>query len=542
MLNLGTVIALIKKLAPGNPAQIEEIQEELDQQKTAIHGNINNDTALKNYSIGAYDTGRNVAPIVTFIDDDNNTAFGDFWPAIITAKEIPVSMAVIVGKVGNTYYGTWDDIKNYHDNYGVEVLCHSYSHLTETSDYDNMTIDEIAWNEFGRAKKILEEHGYKTDFLLYPGSSSDTQKVRIAATRYFPVAVLAGGSEINTTPLSQHNIKRYSLGHNDGQTIDLDTYKALVDECVAKNGWLLFMSHSQYNSMTSASAEVIKELIDYIRSVGADIVSVKEGFARFGNVLNVEDSSVRDGGFKVGADGKFVNSTGVGCGFATKQIHNFYSKVEAYANNNVTEERIMNNAKNFPHAAYGILRSSRTDTNLIQYFMPYGYQEVWVRKVYGDTLPAEFTCQCVPTGSYENRNSIAHERKGNAYYDETNDRIIFCKTAGKRSVDQLTVTHGATASGNIKITYAFGSKDIEVVAGDTAQDVADKIAAATGFTGHNIIQCAENPLILYLTRLLAGTTSACSFTDTDSTGVTISVSRVVTGSASAWIDAAGNTL
>ena len=38
MLSLGTVIALIKKLAPGNPAQIEEIEEELNQQKTAIQG------------------------------------------------------------------------------------------------------------------------------------------------------------------------------------------------------------------------------------------------------------------------------------------------------------------------------------------------------------------------------------------------------------------------------------------------------------------------------------------------------------------------
>lgn len=38
MLSLGTVIALIKKLAPGNPAQIEEIQEELNQQKNAIQG------------------------------------------------------------------------------------------------------------------------------------------------------------------------------------------------------------------------------------------------------------------------------------------------------------------------------------------------------------------------------------------------------------------------------------------------------------------------------------------------------------------------
>lgn len=517
------------------------IAEAIESITNGSESEINNNTTLKNYSLGAYDTGRNIGPMVTFIDDDNSKAFANFWPAIIEAKEIPLSMAVIVGFVGGQYYGSWDDIKNYHDNYGVEILCHSYNHLTDTTDYDDMTVDEIADSEFTRAKVILEEHGYKTDFLLYPGASSDVLKVRLAAVRSFPVAVCAGGSAINVPPLAQHNIYRYPLGANDGQTIDLDTYKALVDSAVSNNGWLIFMSHSQYNCMTPASAEVIKSLIDYIRSVGADIVSMREGYARYGNVINVEDKTVRDGGFKVGADGKFKNSTGIGAGLSTEQIHNFYSKVDSYDNNNVTEERIVSNAKMFPHGAYGIMRSYRTDTNLMQYFLPYGYQEVWVRKVNGNDLPTDFTCQSVPNGVFDNRNAFAHERKGNCYYDETNNRPIFCKTAGKRTVDKLKITHGATASGNIRISYAFGTKDIAVEAGDSIEAVAAKIESAS-IIGHNVIQCAEDESVIYITRLLAQSTSALSFSDTDSTGVTATVTREVTGSSTEWVDASGNAV
>lgn len=54
MLSLGTVIALIKKLAPGNPAQIEEIEEELNQQKTAIDGFADTDANLKQLEDNGY--------------------------------------------------------------------------------------------------------------------------------------------------------------------------------------------------------------------------------------------------------------------------------------------------------------------------------------------------------------------------------------------------------------------------------------------------------------------------------------------------------
>lgn len=507
---------------------------------TSINRRFNNDTMLDNYALSALNKGRNVSPIVSFIDDDNNKQFSTFWLPIIEAKEIPVSMAVIVSQVGVGNSGTWDDIKNYHDNYGVEILSHSYYHKINAEDFDNLTVDEISENDFGLAKRILEEHGYEADLLVYPGSATDNKKVRIAVTRDY-IGGIDGGDELNTTPISHYSIKRYHYAYDDGQTPDIDVLKGYVDACVAQNAWLIFESHSQYSSMTPETAAVICDLVDYIRSVGAEIVSAKEGFARFANIVDVEDGETRIGKFKLSPDGIVFNDTGINGGYSSSQIHNFYSGISSYKDYAVTKERIITDALLFPHNDSGILETIRYADNMVQYFMPFHYQEMWVREVTNNALPAEFTCLNETSGAYDNRNSLAGERKGNIYFDETNNRPIFCKTAGKRSVDQFTVTHGATSAGNIKISYAFGSKDIAVEAGDSAEEVASKIASAS-FIGHNIKQCLENPLVLYLTRILTGSTSGASFTDTDSTGVTISVSRVVTGSASAWVDASGNAV
>ena len=507
---------------------------------TPINRRFNNDTMLDNYALSALNKGRNVSPIVSFIDDDNNKQFSTFWLPIIEAKEIPVSIAVIVSQVGVGNSGTWDDIKNYHDNYGVEILSHSYYHKINAEDYDSLTVDEISENDFGLAKRILEEHGYEADLLVYSGSATDNKKVRIAVTRDY-IGGIDGGDALNTTPISHYSIKRYHYAYDDGQTPDIDVLKGYVDACVAQNAWLIFESHSQYSSMTPETAAVVCDLIDYIRSVGAEIVSAKEGFARFANIVDVEDGETRIGKFKLSPDGIVFNDTGINGGYSSSQIHNFYSGISSYKDYAVTKERIITDALLFPHNDSGILETIRYADNMVQYFMPFHYQEMWVREVANNALPAEFTCLNETSGAYDNRNSLAGERKGNIYFDETNNRPIFCKTAGKRSVDQFTVTHGATSAGNIKISYAFGSKDIAVAAGDTSKDVADKIANAS-FIGHNIKQSIENPLVLYLTRLLTGSTDGASFTDTDSTGVTVSVSRVVTGTASAWVDASGNTL
>jgi hypothetical protein len=124
-----------------------------------------------------------------------------------------------------------------------------------------------------------------------------------------------------------------------------------------------------------------------------------------------------------------------------------------------------------------------------------------------------------------------------SYYDTTIDKPVFCKTKGNRELDTLTLTDiPATASGNITIALDGVDKTIAVVSGDTATITASKIREAfypgwiTGGTG----------LVVTFKRVLSGTRSAPSFTDTDSTGITVtSFSRTTSGVAPAWVLADG---
>ena len=302
------------------------------------------------------------------------------------------------------------------------------------------------------------------------------------------------------------------------------------------------MSHSHYTGMTPATMTVIGNLIDYARSVGVEIVSAKEGFARFANAVAVPDENVSNpAGFVVDPFGKVKAMSGIGCGFSVTQIHDYYSPVSSYEENNITEERIITKTAMFPHGVMGVLRTHRTGTNMIQTFIPYGYQEIWVRKVTGTDIPQEFTCMTSLAGEYSNRSTWSYEKIGNCYYDTTNLRPIYCKTAGKKTTTKLTVTSGATSAGNIKIGTPLGDKTIAVTAGETALEIANAIAQ-TSFAGYAVIQSSENPLVIYLTRAIAQSMSHCTFADTDTTGTSITVSNVVNGVTPAWVDASGNDL
>ena len=495
---------------------------------------------LFNYSTGANNMGRNISPIVTFMDDDNNKTFETFWLPIIEEKQIPMSMAVIVGRVGNEYSGSWDDIKNYHDNYGVEILSHGYYHKVNASDYDDLTVDEIVSEDFGLAKTILEQHGYQQDFLVYPGSATDNKKVREAVTRCY-VGGVDAHDKLNIPPISHYNIKRYHYAYDDGVTPNLNDLKALVDQCVSKKGWLIFESHSQYSSMTAETAEVICDLIDYIRSVGAEIVNTAEGFSRFANIVDIETGADRIGDFFISPDGKIKNRSGIGSGINIMQLHNFYSEIDSFEDENITEERIITNTALFPHSDSGILRTERYNDNIIQTFYPFHYSEIWVRTVANTDIPAEFSCIGALSGEFSARNVLAYSKQGNCYYDTTNNRPIYCKTAGKKTVTKLTVTSGATTSGNIKIGTPLGDKTIAVTAGQTAKEIADTIAE-TSIAGYNVMQSMENPCVLYLTRVLAQSASHCTFSDTGSTGTTITVTNATNGVSPVWVDASGNVV
>jgi hypothetical protein len=125
-------------------------------------------------------------------------------------------------------------------------------------------------------------------------------------------------------------------------------------------------------------------------------------------------------------------------------------------------------------------------------------------------------------------------------YDITLNKPVWVKTVGTKELDTLTVSAGATGSGNITITLNGVAKTVAVTAGQTAGQVGDAIRA-TAFSGWTVGGSAGSATVTF-TKTTTGTNSAPSFSDTGSTGVTASFARTTTGVATVWVDATGTAV
>lgn len=118
-------------------------------------------------------------------------------------------------------------------------------------------------------------------------------------------------------------------------------------------------------------------------------------------------------------------------------------------------------------------------------------------------------------------------------YNETEFGILR-RNGGSLEMMQITITAGATNTGNITFTLDGGAVVVGVTAGDTIAEVTEKIVAAEpsffnagrGWEVHT----DENISVEFISFVAEHATGTFSFVDTDATGVTASAfTTVVTG-------------
>lgn len=124
---------------------------------------------------------------------------------------------------------------------------------------------------------------------------------------------------------------------------------------------------------------------------------------------------------------------------------------------------------------------------------------------------------------------------GLPYFDTTLGKPVWVKTTGYE-VETLTVTAGATSSGNITITLNGAATTVAVLAGDSTSAIATKINNTT----FSAWTTSVSGSVVTFTRSTAGANSAPTFSG-GTTGTTAGMVQTV-GSATAWVDATGTTV
>ena len=217
--------------------------------------------------------------IMTFVDDDGRVENLEKWKQTVIDKKIPLSIALITNWIGNDNFLTIEQIMELKD-LGVEFTSHTHNHIL-LGNFSESVIRE----DFENSKAILNNYGLVDDILVYPGGSQSAM-VREVAREYFRCAVSTAEAQ-NTPPLKTFSLNRKTLAEEGYNT--LEYYKQQVDDVVANNGWLIWKSHSHYASFDSMQVGYIRELIDYAREKGVEIVNMSDGLDIYGNIIDTGD-------------------------------------------------------------------------------------------------------------------------------------------------------------------------------------------------------------------------------------------------------------
>lgn len=263
--------------------KLEQLEEEyapqLNEAKNNFRRGMDRVGEVKNVANRELISRRSRTPMITIVDDDCRNDFLEKWEPILQEKDFKLSAAAITDYIGKPNYMTWDDLERLNNIYDVDFVNHTHTHpnLTEISE-------QQVRDDFKNSTSMLRERGFSHDVLVYPYGSNN-EVVRRIAREFFRTAINISGG-VNTPPLETFRLYRLSLIPPDGEMEPLEYYTSIIDEAINNNGWIIWMSHSQYAPFDGSK---IKSIIDYANNNGVEWVHVNEGLDKIGNIVDIGD-------------------------------------------------------------------------------------------------------------------------------------------------------------------------------------------------------------------------------------------------------------
>lgn len=292
---------LVQSGGAATKGEVQEINASLEQNKKDVSNNELRKTSKSK-------------SCATIIFDDCAYYDYQYLLPILKEKNIKVGLACLTDWVGtynkDTQFMTWEQIAEFSD-IGNEIISHS---IRQDVKYDTLSDIELE-NYFKNSRNVLREKGYWSDLIAYTWGTSDT-RIRKVARRYYRAGFAIWGQEIvqnsNGSTLNTYDIARVGLNGEDklqglfpSDTDSLDYLKARVDYAKANNQWLVLMGHSfMFKDTSKTKIQQFKDLIDYIKSIGMDIVIPTEGLQRMGNQIDLVANEDETKYFKVNSKGQ----------------------------------------------------------------------------------------------------------------------------------------------------------------------------------------------------------------------------------------------
>ena len=198
--------------------------------------------------------------------------------------------------------------------------------------------------------------------MTYPfGSTSELARDVIRRNHLNAVATFKG---LNEMPINTYYMYRIGQGsyfdpqaEGEPSTNTFEYLKTKVDEAVSKNAWIIFKLHCGASEHTEAQQVILEQLVQYVKSLNLEVVTMKEGMKTFKNIVDAGDI---DGSFpkhnvRISPLGDF-DSYDVPSYLDQTDNVNFSTPISYFKKNKVTITTIATaNATGFPENRGGTL-------------------------------------------------------------------------------------------------------------------------------------------------------------------------------------------
>lgn len=319
-------------------------------------------------------------PMVTFIDDDGRTEVLQKWEPILQEKGNKLTVALVSSWLENKLDTViqWEDVHRLKEQYGVEFVNHTHEHK-HAQQISDAEVDE----EFKKNKEVLKREGLTHDIIVQP-FGENTDSVRRISRKYAKanVSVKEG---INTLPLDTYRLFRISLGEDLYTTFE--QYKAILDDAISKNAWVIFKSHSQYTSFNENQLQLIRQIIDYCRENGFIEATMEEGLRDRGNLIDVGDYTLKAQGsdyYILDKEGK-VHSRKYDKNYYTLKYNtiSINTPITDFDDRSTSSVAIVStNTQGFPNNSMGQLVTTKSEALSLSYqlYMIYNSNDIYKRR------------------------------------------------------------------------------------------------------------------------------------------------------------------
>ena len=229
------------------------------------------------YGIGDRDDPFDNGKLVITFDDGMETQFSAAYP-ILVSEGVKATFYLISGAVGTATYMTWANALTMH-NAGMDMECHSQA----GTNLGILTEAQII-TSLGNLNDAFTANGLpEPEHIAYPlGGVNCKVKRAIAGLRKSGRTIFAGNIRKNTERLAMPS----SLIDNIDDA-GLVTLKGLMDTAQANKEGMTLFSHSVTagGAVGSISSAHFTEVIQYAKSIGMDIITIKELYALMNPVV-----------------------------------------------------------------------------------------------------------------------------------------------------------------------------------------------------------------------------------------------------------------